>query len=335
MRPHRVHLNVVLVALLAGACIASKAQTAVWRPTRPVEIVVGVAPGGGVDRTARAVQKILQDRRLVDVPVTVVNKPGGGGTLAQAYLTQHAGDAHYYEISATSLLTNQLTGKTPHGYRDYTPVAMLYDEYIGFAVRADSPIANGGHLLAALKQDPQALAIGIATSVGNTNHIAAGLVADAAGVDARKLKIVVFGSGGESMTALLGGHIGLVVTPSANLIPHAQAGRMRAIAIAAPRRIEGPLAAVPTWKEIGVNVVVSNWRPVIGPRGWTPEQVAYWERIYAQLTSTPEWKTEVERVGGIDHYMDSRELTRYFERQHAEFKDMLVKLRLAKDEAAR
>jgi tripartite-type tricarboxylate transporter receptor subunit TctC len=143
-------------------------------------MVVGVSPGGGIDRTARILQKIIQDRRFVETPLNVVNKPGGGSTIAQAYLSQRAGDAHYFEISATSLLTN---------------------------------------------------------------HIGAALIAKAAGADVKKLKVVVFNSGGEAMTALLGGHVSLVVTPSANLIPHQQSGRLRVLAVSAPNRLAGALAS--------------------------------------------------------------------------------------------
>lgn len=172
-----------------------------WTPTKPVELVVGVSPGGGIDRTARTIQRILQERRFVEVPVNVVNKPGGGSTIALAYLNQRAGDGHYYEITATSILTNHITGKTSMSHRDFTPVAMLYDEYLGFAVAADSPIRDGKQLLETLKLRPDSIPIGIATSAGNTNHIAAGIVAKAAGTDPKRLKVVVFGSGGESMTA--------------------------------------------------------------------------------------------------------------------------------------
>jgi putative tricarboxylic transport membrane protein len=316
----------LLMTLLVGSS-PSLAQS--WAPTRPVELLVGVAPGGGIDRTARTIQKIVQEKRLLDTTINVVNKPGGGGTLAQAYLSQRAGDAHHFEITATSLLTNQITGRTPHGHREYTPVVMLYDEYLGFAVAGDSAIKDGRQLLEALK-DPDALPIAIATSAGNTNHIGAALIARAAGVDPRKLKVVVFSSGGEAMTALLGGHVGLVVTPSANLIPHMQSGRMRVLGISAPKRIAGALAAVPTWNEQRVDAVVANWRPVIGAKGWSPAQIAYWEALFAKLVSTDEWKGEITRAGGVPHFMGSRELAAYFDAEHARFRTILTDLGLAK-----
>src|SRR5688572_29382829 len=181
-----------LLAMTLGAAIGTQqaqAQTASWLPSKPIEIVVGVGPGGGVDRTARFLQKIMQERRLVPTPISVINKPGGGSTIAQTYLLQRAGDAHHYEIVATSLLTNHITGRTAIHHRDFTPVVNLYDEYLGFAVPNDSPIADGKQLVAAFRDRIESLPVGIASSAGNTNHIAAGMIARAAGTEVRKLKV--------------------------------------------------------------------------------------------------------------------------------------------------
>jgi putative tricarboxylic transport membrane protein len=321
------HLVLGAVALTV---LSARAQTTRWTPTKPVEILVGVSPGGGVDRTARTLQKLLQEKRLVETPVNVVNKPGGGSTVVQAYLKLKQGDAHYFEITATSLLTNHITGKSASSHRDFTPVVMLYDEFLGFAVTADSPIMDGRQLLQALSARAHTLPIGIATSAGNTNHIAAGLIAKAAGADVKKLKAVVFGSGAESMTAVLGGHVALVVTPSANLIPHLQSGRMRVLAVSAPKRLGGALASVPTWREQGVDAVVANWRPIIGAKGWSPQQIAYWETVFAQVVTTEEWKNEIERTGGVNHYMGSHELADYFDSQYAQYRAVLTDLGLAR-----
>lgn len=320
----------IAVLWVVMTCPAALAQPAAWKPVRSVEIIVGVGPGGGIDRTARLIQKILQEQRLIDVTATVVNKPGGGGAIAQAYLNQHAGDAHLWGITATSLLTNHITGKSTFGYRDFTPVAMLSDEYLGFLVPQDSPLKDGKDLLNALKTDPESLPIGIATAAGNTNHIAAGLAATAAGGDVKKLRVVVFSSGGQAMTALLGGHVSLVVTPSANAIRHLQSGKMRVLAVASPARLEGALAVVPTWKEQGQDIVVANWRPVVGPKDWSAPQVAYWEDVFARLTRSDEWKQEIARTGSVNHYMNSRELAKYFEAQYAQFQTVLTALGLAR-----
>jgi putative tricarboxylic transport membrane protein len=207
---------------------------------------------------------------------------------------------------------------------------MLYDEFIGFAVKADSPLKSGRDLATLLKGDASALPVGIATSAGNTNHIALALLAKQAGGDVKKLRVVVFGSGGESTTALLGGHVGLVVTPAATALPQMQTGALRLLAVAAPGRLNGPLAVIPTWKEQGHDVTVANWRPVMGPRGLSKEQVAYWEDVFARFTQTEEWKRELDATGGVSHYMGSRELGTFLAAQHAEFTSILSELGLAK-----
>ena len=321
-------LRIVVLMFFCAASV-SIAQTG-WKPSRNVEIIVGVSPGGGIDRTARTLQKVMQDRRLLDVNSSVANKPGGGGILAQTYLNQHAGDAHYLEVSSSSLLTNTITGKTANTYSDFTPVAMLYDEYIGFVVNADSPLKTGHDLVALLRKDASALPVGIATSAGNTNHMALALLARQAGADVKKLKVVVFGSGGESTTALLGGHVGLVVTPAATALPQMQSGALRFLGVAAPKRLEGALAQVPTWRELGFDIVLANWRPVMAPRGLNAEQIAYWEDVIRRFTQTPEWQAELAATGGVSHYMGSRELTKYLAAQNAEFKSILTDLGLAR-----
>src|SRR5262245_22608422 len=102
----------VALLILSSLPLQCPAQAGAWKPGKPVEIVIGVSPGGGIDRVARVIQKIAQEQRLIDVPLNVANKPGGGGALALTSLQQHAGDAHFLQITATSLLTNHIVGKS-------------------------------------------------------------------------------------------------------------------------------------------------------------------------------------------------------------------------------
>ena len=102
------------------------------------------------------------------------------------------------------------------------------------------------------------------------------------------------------------------------------------LAVSAPRRLEGPLAVVPTWKEQGADVIVTNWRPIIGPKALTAPQIAFWEATFAKALQTEEWKAEVARDGSVSHYMGSRELAAYFDSQYAQFKATLTDLGLAR-----
>ena len=100
------------VVFIVAASAPSTSAAADWKPERNVEIIVAVSPGGGQDKTARLLQKILAERHWVDVPVTVTNKPGGGGTIGWTYLTQRPADGHFLQIGNTTVLTNQLFGRT-------------------------------------------------------------------------------------------------------------------------------------------------------------------------------------------------------------------------------
>ena len=120
---------VIVLATLLSANRYTYAQA--WKPDRQVEILIGTSAGGPRDHMGRVLQKILQDQRLLDVPSTVVNKPGGGGAVSLAYLNQHPGDGRYVMINAISILTDHITGKSKLAYTDFTPLAIL-GRYIRF-----------------------------------------------------------------------------------------------------------------------------------------------------------------------------------------------------------
>jgi len=114
-----------------------------WKPDRPIEIIVGTDPGSGFDRTARLLQKIWQNDHLVDQVVTVVNKPGGFGAIGWNYMNQHARSGSHIAVISPLLLTNQIVGNQAMSYRDITPLTILMDEEIVFAVHGASRIKTG------------------------------------------------------------------------------------------------------------------------------------------------------------------------------------------------
>jgi putative tricarboxylic transport membrane protein len=316
--------------LCLWASSAGLAAAADWRPEKTVEFVVPASPGGGNDITIRKLHQILQARKLVDSSMVVVNKAGGGGAVGWNYLNQHPGDGNYISISTMNLLTNKMLGTSPLSYTDFTPIASLISEYAGVAVRADSPIKTGRDLIERLKKDPKALAFSVGTGLGNSTHSALVLAMKTAGVDARNLKAVVFNSAGEGMTALLGGHIDAVSSTLSNLRTQLAAGKIRVIAVSAPQRVPGLFAQVPTWREQGVDAVFSNWRGIVGPKGMSAAQIAYWEGVFAKLVKTEEWKKELESELWDDDYAGSREHKKYLDAQNLELMSILTDLGMAK-----
>ena len=319
----------VLSGLLVSGAVTG-AATQDWKPTKEVTIVVGTAPGGGQDAAARALQKMLTQLKLVDVPIAVVNKPGGGGGVAWAFLNQHPGDGHFLQIANPLLLTNAIMGRAVVTYNDVTPVAMLFTSSTAGSVRPDSPFRTGTELAARLKQDSASVSASIGSSLGYTNHISVSLLAKAAGGDPRKVRAVVFQGSGEAMTALLGGHVDLINTDASNVIPHMQAGKMRVLGVSSPRRLAGGLAEVPTWREQGYDVVVSTWRMLAGPRGMSPAQVAYWEGIMTKLVQSEDWKKDLERNVFEANFVKSEDVKPYLRTQSEQFRGVLTELGLAK-----
>lgn len=324
--------QIVIRAALIGvlALSHSSVYSADWAPARNVEIIVTTGPGGAQDRTARVMQTILQKDKLIGVPVTVMNKPGGGGGIGLAYLNQHEGDGHFILTTSPTILANHIVGVNKQTYTDVTPVAQLFSEYVGFAVNTDSTLSDARTLLDRLRKDPGSLSAAIATSAGNHNHVAIGGVMKAVGVDMKRLKVVVFKASGEAVTAVLGGHIDFIATTASNLVRLAKDGKMRVIAVAAPNRLPGPLAAVPTWRELGVNAIGNNWRGVAAPKGTPAEQVRFWEATLQKMANTKEWKDQIDQNLWVANFMGAQESMEEYKRQYAELKEILTGLGLSK-----
>lgn len=327
MREFRVNFFVAILAALVA--LPAMAQTGAWRPDKNVEIVVASAAGGGVDATARLLQRIWQAANLLPTSTTVLNRPGGGGAVSWVYLNQHPGDAHYVNVSPTNLVTNRITGAHELNHTDVTALAMLFHEYAAFAVRSDSPLKTAGDLFARLRTAPESVAVGL-PSIGNVFHLGIARTTRSAGGDPRKLKVVVFNSSGQSLTALLGGHIDLVPTAPANVISYVKAGTLRVLAIAAPARLPGDLANVPTLRELGVDIVVTNWRAMVGPRGMTAAQVAYWDGVFAQTLRHDEWTRDIARNLRDGNFLLSADTARFFAAQNDESRQALADIGLAK-----
>jgi putative tricarboxylic transport membrane protein len=326
-------VNKLLSLALAAVVLmlaAAWANAQGWKPEHSIEILVGTSAGGALDRTARTMLRAIQGRRLLDQPAVILNKPGGSGAVALVYLAQHPGDAHYVMVSGQTLLTNHIMGRSSLNYTDFTPLAILAVEYISLSVRTDSPVRSAKEMIERLRQDPASFSVAVGTGVGSATQTSFAHAMFAAGVDARKLRQVTFGSGGESMTALLGGHVDAISSPVSSVMEQLRAGRIRVVAVGAPRRLSGELAEVPTWTELGVNSAVDVWRGLAGPKGMSTAQIAFWDGVVARTVKDPEWVKELERSLSEDGYRNSAETLKHWRREYAEMKTLYTALGLAK-----
>jgi putative tricarboxylic transport membrane protein len=321
--------------VLVLACVASAAHAQTpWKPERNVEILVASKAGTGPDRLARMIQKLWSEQKDMNFTTSVVTRAGGGGTILWTYMTQRRGDPHHLMITSYNIVVNQILGKTTLTYTDFTPVSLLASEWIGYSVKADSPYKTIQDLLAAIKADPDKFPIAVSSNAGGANHIAASLALKAAGVDLKKAKFVVYSGNNEATISVMGGHSVMTAGSVGGIAPHFSNGQTRVLAFAAPQRIGGIFANVPTMTEAGFPVVANNWRLVMAPKDLTPAQSAYWDEAFRRLATSDEWNKMMQAQYLANSYLGAADLRKYLDRQHGEVRQVLVDLGMAKPPAA-
>lgn len=322
--PCRGAMIAAIAMLFAATCAAQPA----WKPERAVEIVVGSAAGGGNDRVGRTMLRIWQENKWLE-NAAVINKVGGGGSIAYAYTNQNAGDGHRIAVARTGLLTNHILGLSPISYTDMTPLAMIADDPMSLTVRADSPMKSVKDLVARWNTDPQSISISLGSSRGSTTHFLVALIAKSGGVDPRRLKVLTFGGAKDSITNLLGGHIDMVSLALGNVVTYHKAGTLRIIGVASAKRLAS-LPDVPTIREQGVDVVQGGWTLIVGPKGLSPAQIAYWESLLERTAEHAAWKKFIENDSGELLFMKSQPTRDFLKKEYDTDRALLVELGMVK-----
>lgn len=300
-----------------------------WRPERAVEIVAGTPPGGGLDRTARALAQAFESEKLLDVPVNVVNVPGDGARNAWRHVERRADDPHVLSISSPNLTTDRLAGLAAFDHASFTPLAILYNEYIAFIAHADGALKNSADLLRQLRADAGRVTVALSTALGNPNHIALAKVVRHAGGDVKAPRIRVFDSALDAVSDVLARNADVAAVTAASAVKELARGTVRALAVSAPERLSGPLYGdVPTWREQSVDCVIGAWRGVTGARGLTAAQTAFWAELLAAATRSPEWTAALARHYWTPMHLDGAPLHEYLRREEREMRALLDELGL-------
>ena len=311
--------------MVAGLILSASIGAQDWKPAQNVDIVVASGAGGSSDRTARVVQKLLQANPAFP-SISVTNRPGGGGTVAWTFLTQHPGNSHYIATFSPTMLTNYVLGVGKLHYTEFTPLSILLREYILVTVNADSPITSGKALIERIRADPTALSFAFAAAPGNHNHIVIGMIFKAAGADPKKAKVVIQKSGGTGMTAVLGGHIDVLVGAPANALPHIQAGKARAVGLSAPQRQAGATAGILTFREQGIDAVFFSWRGFVGAKDITAPEIAFWDRAFARAVQGEDWKQDLAMNAWSEDLKSAAETRKHLDSEYALLLAMLGEL---------
>jgi putative tricarboxylic transport membrane protein len=321
-------LQRVRFVIVAAVLIASPVAAQGWKPEKGIDILIGLTAGSSQDRTGRALQKVWQEAKLLNVPVNVINRPGGGGQVAATVLTQRPGDAHNLHVISPTIISRYITELGSVQYSDLTPLALLGNQYLAAAVRPESSLKSARDLMERLKRDPHTFSIGINSAAGTLHMMAAMMIRNAGG-DPRKARIPTF-QGGELMTAGIGGHVDAIVTVASNILPHVESGKLHMLGVAAPKRLTGALASVPTFREQGMDIVFSNWAGVAAPKGLSPQQIAFWDGLFAATVATPGWRAFVEQNQWEPEYLPSAAFVKHLQNEEKRLRASLTELGLAK-----
>ncbi|QEY21951.1 tripartite tricarboxylate transporter substrate binding protein [Psychrobacillus sp. AK 1817] len=328
---------IALVATLTlGLAACSSDDGGVKASEYPKNNITLVAPsgaGGGWDLTARAIAKTLNDTKLVEKPITVENKPGGGGAVYMAeFATKEVKNDHVLMVKSPPILinNNKAEGNSPYGYKDTTPLAQLTRDYGAIVVKNDSKFESLQDVLDAIKADPKAVTLAGGSAPGSMDHLVGVLPAHEAGIDPKSVKYVPYDGGGEAVAALLGGNADVIATDASTIATYVKSGDVRVLAVSSSERLEGELAEVPTFKESGIDAEFTIWRGIFGPKEMSEGAVTYWSEKLEKMTETDEWKAELERNGWASEYRNSEDFTAYLEEQDEVIVELLTALGMQK-----
>jgi putative tricarboxylic transport membrane protein len=316
-----------IIILLAVLIPITGTQAAEWKPTKPIEFVAPFAPGGGSDVLARSIASIIESLKLCPQPLLVVNRSGGSGLVGTTSVAQQKGNTHVLVTFIPGQAQAALVaGKGAATFRELTPICNLaLDEQL-IVVKADSPLKTIQDIIAEAKKRPGELTIG-GTGTGQDDQICQRVLERSAGI---KLRYVPFKSGGEAVTALLGGHVNMIWANPPEFVPQYEAKMVKPVTVAKATRM-ADFPNVPTLKEIGHNVTYFFYRGIMAAQGIPAETAAFYENMFKKLAESSAWKENyLKKYSLSPSWMGSKEFAKVVAQNEEESKDVLKDLGLLK-----
>jgi putative tricarboxylic transport membrane protein len=289
-----------------------------WEPTQDVVMIVPFEAGGGSDILGRAMATGMEQVRE-GVNITVENRPSTTGAVGYSYLLEQQGDPLYLLASETTAVALPITADTPWTWEDFTPIGQIAEDATLLIVPQDSEYGSLQDVIDAAKQSR--LTVGVVGTTG-LDTIVFGLLEENAGVEFER---VVFESGGELVTALLGGDIVMASLNPSEVIGQIESGDLKALVVFAKKRYEGgELADVPTAKEEGFDVSFTQFRGLLGPGGIQPEARKYWADALVAWTDTDNFDKYIRDNYLITLIRTGQEFENYLQEYEKTTRDVLA-----------
>lgn len=310
MKPTHVLAAVSVAVLLLAACGGGGAGEF---PSADLSIMAPADPGGGWDSTARAIAGALTEGELIETNVEVYNVGGAGGTVGLAqFVSEATGDPHELMVMGLVMVGAIQTNQSPVDLSMVTPLARLTNEWEAIVVPTDSPYQTLADLLAAFKADPTSISWG-GGSAGGTDHQLVALIAQAVGVAPDGINYVAHAGGGEALAAILSGAVSAGVSGVSEFADQVAAGELRWLAVSS----DSPIAGIdaPTIVESGVDVVVSNWRGIVGPPELSDDDRSAVIAVLDALHESAGWQAALDENRWNDYYLSGSGFATFLEEE--------------------
>lgn len=303
-------------------------ESGAFEPTKNIEMVAPAGAGGGWDTTAREVARVFGETGIIEKNMTVINKEGGGGAIAWAYIHGQDDSPYNLFVSSPPLMFVPLNGQSEYGHEDFTPLANMIADYGAFAVSADSEWEDLNDLFDQMKEDPESVTVVGTSSPGSMDHMQFVRIAKAAGVDPKKIKYVSDQDGG-ALTSVLNGSVDVFSTGVGEVVEQVRAGNIKVLGVTAEERMEGEiLSDFPTAIEQGIDESFINWRGFFGPPNMDPAAVEYYEAKFQELSESEEFAEVREKYGWNEMFLNSEEYEEFLDNEYKEIEVLLEEIGL-------
>lgn len=311
---------------VTGSDAGASGSSSAAGPVTDMRIMVPNTPGGGYDTTARVSAKVMEQAGIAK-GVEVFNLAGAGGTVGLARIVNEKGNGDLSMLMGLGVVGASYTNESEAKLTDTTPIARLIEEPGAIMVSKDSPYKTIDDLVTAWKANPGKIAVGGGSSPGGPDHLLPMQLAQAVGIDPKKVNFVSYDGGGDLLPAILGNKLGFAASGAGEFLDQIKSGEIRVLATSGEKRLEGVDA--PTLTESGIDLVFSNWRGVVAPPGISDADRDQLVATFTKMHASDEWQQALETNGWTDAFITGDEFSTFLKDQDQRVADVLAKLGLA------
>ncbi|HLN77916.1 MAG TPA: tripartite tricarboxylate transporter substrate binding protein [Nocardioidaceae bacterium] len=318
--------GLVLAASACGVTGDSGANAKEGGPLTDLRVMVPNSAGGGYDVTARTAAKVMEDEGIAS-GIEVFNLEGAGGTVGLARTVNEKGNGDLAMLMGLGVVGASYTNDTDATLSETTPLARLIEEPGAIMVSKDSPYKTIDDLVTAWKANPAKVTVGGGSSAGGPDHLLPMQLAQAVGIEPKKVNYVSYDGGGDLLPALLGNKLDFATSGPSELQDQIESGQIRVLATSGEERLENVDA--PTLTESGIDLVFTNWRGLVAPPGITESDRTKLIDALEKMHDSDGWKQALELNGWTDAFITGDEFGSFLKEQDKRVVDVLSDLGLA------